>query len=255
MNISSAYKDSNALGLSCFINYRPDTASRIRLFCFPYAGANSSIFREWINLLPSTVEVIGVELPGHGSRFNEPITSDLSLIINALKANFSFLNQKPFVFFGHSLGTKIAYELCRAFSVDNTPLPKHLIVSGGRAPHLSWRKKMIHTLPDAQLIEELKTYNGIPNDVFECPEIIELFLPILRADFTISETYKYIPGPPLHIPITALGGNNDPKVSFEEILGWKMHTSKTFNHQILPGNHFFIKESQKQLLKIINEII
>lgn len=255
MNISSAYKASNALETSCFINYRPDTAARIRLFCFPYAGATSSIFREWINLLPSTVEVIGFELPGRGSRFNEPITSDLPLIIKALKADFLFFNQKPFVFFGHSLGTKIAYELCRAFSVNNTPLPKHLIVSGGRAPHLSWRKKMIHTLPDAQLIEELKTYNGIPSDVIKEPEILDLFLPVLRADFTISETYKYIPGSPLPIPITALGGNNDPKVSFEEILGWRMHTSKTFNHRILPGDHFFIKESQKQLLEIINGII
>ena len=115
-----------------------------------------------------------------------------------------------------------------------------LLISASRAPHIPSVHKPIHNLPDKEFIEELLVYNGISEEILQTPEMIELFLPLLRADFSITETYPYIPSDPLPYAITVLGGFKDPKVSQADLEGWGKHTTAQFSMRIFPGDHFFL---------------
>lgn len=238
-----------------FVEVEPNTAAAVRLFCFPYAGGSSAAYYNWANILPSKIEVLAIELPGHGTRFDETPMVDLLPILSSLTADISNYVDKPFVFFGHSIGTIISFELCRNLIKENLPLPYLFIASGGRAPHLPPREKQIHALPDKEFILELKKYNEIPKTVPQNYNLITPFLPMLRADFAISENFHFIEGEPLPIPITALGGTNDSLVTEEDIIAWKLHTQKNFNYKLFPGEHFFIKTSQTQVLETVAKTI
>src|SRR5262249_34355438 len=128
---------------------------------------------------------------------------------------------RPFAFFGHSLGALVAFELARRLQRHGGPRPLHLFVSAFGAPQVPSRPSFLHTLPDAEFREELLGLNGIPKAVFENNELMELLLPTLRADFAVCETYAFIPGPPLSCPITALGGLGDKTVGVADLRAWR----------------------------------
>ena len=237
-----------------FVTINPKPLATMRLFCFPYSGGDAFVFRDWVSLLPSTIEVIAIELPGRSTRFHETPVDNLSSIIDSLVKDFKAISNKPFVFLGHSVGAKISFELCKALRSEKLPLPFHFFASGSRAPQIPLREKPIYNLPDKEFIQELEKYNGVPNLVLKDNELMSIFLPMIRSDFTISNTYHYTKVEPFPFDITALGGIDDPTVTEDDIMAWKIHTSKQFCHQMLPGDHFFIKKSQKQILEIISNL-
>ena len=231
--------------LSCT---HPNSAATARLFCFPYAGGGAWIYRKWGQALPSFVEVHSVELPGHGQRLVEsPMTQLESVITSLAKAMGPYLD-KPFAFFGHSLGGLIAFELLKFLHQNKRIHPFHLWVSATRAPHLPHCRAPIHTLPDGDLIKEVQRYNGTSIEVLNNAEFMQLLLPALRADFTILETYSYRGYPPLSCPITAFFGENDTITSEMEVAAWKQHTSNKFSLQTFPGDHFFIHRPEVLLI-------
>ena len=87
--------------------------------------------------------------------------------------------------------------------------PKHLIVLVLKHVKYLLKKQSIHDLPNVKFIKELKKYNGIPDYIIEDKELMFIFTPIIRADFCISETYKYTNEEPLISHITVLGGLSD----------------------------------------------
>lgn len=228
---------------------RPNPAATHRLFCFSYAGGGTAIYSSWPAALPAWVEMCAIRLPGRESRMAEkPFTSVSALVPPLIEGLRPFLD-KPFLFFGHSLGGFVAYETIRQLRHAQLPLPQKLFVSGTRAPHLPDPEPPIHNLPDPEFIAELRRLNGTPEAVLANEELLALVLPYLRADFSASETYTCEPHHPLNIPITAFGGQHDPKASREQLEGWQVHTHQPVLVDILPGDHFFIHSEKEVLLQ------
>jgi medium-chain acyl-[acyl-carrier-protein] hydrolase len=151
------------------------------------------------------------------------------------------------------MGGLVSFELTRLLRLKYNLQPFHLFISGRRAPQIPPTKPPIHALPDAELLEELRTLNGTPKAVLENPEMMQIFLPILRADFAIIETYTYTRQEPLHCPISIFGGWQDEEVSHEALQAWREQTTATFSLQMFDGDHFFIHSQQDSLLKLISQ--
>jgi medium-chain acyl-[acyl-carrier-protein] hydrolase len=221
---------------------KPDSQTRLRLICLPYAGAGALIFRKWSDALPRDIEVCPIQLPGRGTRLTEPPFTKLSCLIEALTRALDPLLDKPFAFFGHSLGALIGFELARQIRRQYGVHPVRLFASAGRAPQIPHRAPPIHTLPDNQFLAELRRLNGTPRELLDHEELMEVMLPILRADFALYETYLYSTEPPLNCPISAFGGLQDRRVSASDLDAWRSQTSASFSLRMVPGDHFFLKE-------------
>ncbi len=230
---------------------KPDPQTRLRLFCFPYAGAGALIFRKWSDALPRDIEVCPIQLPGRGTRLKEPPFTKLSSLIEALTRALDPLLDKPFAFFGHSLGALIGFELARQIRRQYGVHPVRLFASAGRAPQIPHRALPIHTLPDNQFLAELRRLNGTPRELLDHEELMEVMLPILRADFALYETYLYSTEPPLNCPISAFGGLQDRRVSASDLEAWRSQTSASFSLRMFPGDHFFLK--QPLLLQVLSQ--
>jgi acyl transferase domain-containing protein/surfactin synthase thioesterase subunit len=233
------------------IRPQPNPDARCRLFCFPYAGGGTSIFNHWSDRLPSEIEVCSIQLPGRENRLPEPPLSRLKLLIQTLTPIIKPYLDLPFSFFGHSLGAWVGFELARSLRRQNCPLPDHLFVSGSQAPQLPDLKAPIHRLPDEKFIAKLKSFKGTPEAVLQDTQLMAQFLPALRADFAILETYFYAEEAPLNCPITAFGGREDSQVHHEELSAWKQQTAAEFTLKMFPGDHFFLDSAHSDLLEAI----
>jgi len=227
-----------------------------RLFLFPYAGGGPAAFNKWSAELPGNMETRIAHYPGRGSRHNEPPIKQISLLVERLSQAIQPLLDKPFGFFGHSLGGLVAFELARQLSQRNLPQPQNLFISACGAPHLPDPHPPIHALPDSEFLKALKELNGIPAEIANHSELMELLLPSLRADFEADENYQFTSnGYRLTCPIIAFGGLDDPRVSLERIEGWALHTNASFELQYFSGDHFFINTSRESVIaSIVTEI-
>lgn len=237
-----------------YVTYpQPKPNDRLRLFCFPYAGGNSFIFRAWLNDLPPDVELGAIELPGHGTRMAETPLTQMTELVAAIASDLLPHLNKPFAFFGHSMGAWVSFEIARWLQTNHHFCPVHLFVSGARAPQIPHRKPPIHPLPETEFVAALRRLQGTPEAVLEHQELMELMLPILRADFAVLETYTHVPQAPLPCPITAFGGLQDGDVSPEMLQAWQTQTSASFSRRMLPGHHFFIHSDQALLLELLTQ--
>ncbi|HVR21736.1 MAG TPA: alpha/beta fold hydrolase [Candidatus Polarisedimenticolia bacterium] len=216
------------------------TAPKQRLFCFPYAGGSARLFRSWHEWLAPEIEAIAVELPGRGFHVRSPLIDDIDEMIAQILTVIDPLIDIPFALFGHSMGALIAFELSVALRRTERNLPAHLFVSAMCAPHAAHLRKMAHHLPDSEFLNMLRSLNGTSADALDDRGLLELFLPILRADFRLAETYMYTPQPPLPHPITVFGGLADPTTPADSLPAWGKHTAGECSIRLLEGDHFFI---------------
>lgn len=245
---------TTATAFDSWIAFRkPNPQARLRLFCFPYAGTGASIFRTWPAGLPEDVEVCPIQFPGRGSRLMETPFTQLSPPIQALAQALVPLLDKPFAFFGHSLGALVGFELARQLRRQSGVQPVRLFVSADRAPQIPHRDRPIHALPEAEFLGELRRLNGIPREVLEEAELMQIMLPVLRADFAVYETYVYSSEPPLNCPISTFGGLQDHRVSRGDLEAWRDQTSGSFSLRMFPGDHFFLRTTQPLLLHALSQ--
>ena len=223
--------------------------ARVRLFCFPYAGGSALIFRQWPELLSPDIEVRAAQLPGRGARFWETPFDNLHRLVDELLPAVAELLDKPFALFGHSMGGSIAFELARRLRAELGVEPLRLFISGRRAPHLPDMLRPIYNLSEEEFKEELRGLNGTPAEVFEHPELMEMLLPILRADVTLSQTYKCVSRPSLTCPLTVFGGLGDEFDDPGSLDGWREHTVGPFSRRMFEGDHFFINTARQQVLR------
>jgi medium-chain acyl-[acyl-carrier-protein] hydrolase len=223
------------------------------LFCFPYAGGAASVFRNWSDGLPADVELCPVQLPGRGTRLTEPPYSRLSLLVEALAEAILPLLDKPFAFFGHSLGSLVSFELARELRAKHQARPVRLFVSAGPAPQIPHRGLPIHNLPEREFAAELRRLNGTPDELLDHRELMDIVIPSLRADFALYESYRYSAGPPLDCPISTFGGLSDQKVSHRDLEAWRDQTTVSFSIRMFPGDHFFLKTTQPLLLRALSQ--
>ena len=231
----------------------PNPQASLRLFCFPYAGGAALPFRTWPDSLPIAIELCPVELPGRGKRITSVPFTRLQLLVQAIAIALLPYLDKPFAFFGHSMGGLVSFELARLLHKNYGKSPVHLFVSGNRAPQVPDPDPPIHALPEPEFLEELRRLNGTPAAVLENAELMQLLLPAIRADFAVVETYAYTPEPSLDCPITAFGGLQDREVSCDDLKGWQEQTNAAFSLHMLPGDHFFLQSAQPLLLQSLSQ--
>jgi medium-chain acyl-[acyl-carrier-protein] hydrolase len=216
--------------------------ARQRLLCFPYAGGSASIFRNWQGWFSDDTEVVAIELPGRGFHIRTPLINRMETLIASLLNVAGAVLDLPFSIFGHSMGALIGFELCRALSRTGCPVPIHLFVSGMCAPSKAHLRKPAHQLPDHEFLQVLRSLSGTPPAVLEDRGLMELFLPILRADFHLAETYRDSSGLPISQPITVFGGLQDKTAPPESLPEWGEHTTAKCSIRLLDGDHFFIHQ-------------
>ncbi|MGA8428650.1 MAG: alpha/beta fold hydrolase [Candidatus Sulfotelmatobacter sp.] len=226
-----------------------NSLASIRLFCFPYVGGGSWIYRGWSDYAGKEIEIIPLALPGRDKRLWEQPHSSLSPLIGALAEVLP--QDKPFAFFGHSMGALIAFELARELYQRDSELPLCLFASGASAPQTPRRSVSRHLLSDADLGVELRVLGGTPEDVLQDSGMMELFLPAIRADFAIGETYEYAQSNLLDCPIFVLHGDEDPETSRDEALAWRACTSSAFRIDTFHGGHFFLHAAKKSIVTLI----
>jgi surfactin synthase thioesterase subunit len=218
-----------------------------KLYCFAHGGGSAAEYLRWARSLPGA-ELHAVQLPGRGTRLGEPVFTSMDTLVEGVLANVP-LGAAPYAFFGHSLGSLIAYEVTRALRIADRPLPARLVVSGYPAPHLPHTSQGLHTLPDDELIEAIaRIHGGIPEEVLASAELRELAATALRADYQVLETYSWREDEPLSLPITVFGGLAD-HVTAEQLQAWQELTTGEVTVRQFPGGHFYLREQPAPVLR------
>ncbi len=223
---------------------------KIRLFCFPSAGAGAVSYRTWLGGLSPHIELVPVELPGRGGRFDEPPFHAWPPLVDAATQAIRPLLDLPFAFFGHSMGAKVAYAVTRALA-EQGPLPSLLVVSASCAPHIKRQSAARSTFTDDALVAELRRLGGTPSGILESPDMLELFLPVVRADFELVDSFFVAKGSPVDVPLAAFAGTRDPEVPPRHVEAWESHTSRDFTFEEVDGGHFYLESARERIFERI----
>lgn len=228
---------------------RPD--ADVRLFCLPFAGAGASAFREWPSVFGPRVEIAAIRLPGREQRLREAPVIDPEAVAEAVAE----AADRPFAIFGHSMGARLAFEVVRELRNAGGPLPVRLYPSGINPPHLPTAGPFagLSKVSDEELLAGVAEGGGVPEAVLEIPELLSLFLPVLRADLTWVDDYVCTDAPPLPVPVVAFAGDADPVAPPSRMDGWHGHTTAGFTLHTLPGGHFFLVDQLPRLAELIEK--
>jgi surfactin synthase thioesterase subunit len=213
------------------------------------------MYNMWKRFLPGFVELCPVQIPGREARLAEPSFTDCALLIKEMTSALAGYMDMPYAIFGHSMGALLALDLARSLRSAGLPEPSCLFVSGRNATHVPMKHGSIHQMPDEEFLEALATrYGGLPQEILDTPELLELYLPILRADLTLLETHRYRALAPLGCPIVALSGKDDRNVSVNGLEAWGEQTTAEFETKWFEGGHFYLTDpSRTELLDFLGD--
>ena len=221
------------------LRFPPRPQARARLLCLPGAGAAPAMFRSWSEQLPAEVEVCAVQLPGRGSRLREAPYTGMAPLADALAEAVRAEPPMPTVVFGHSLGSVVGFELADRLCGTPQYAPLSLVAAAHRAPRLGSAGIPHHQLPTELLLQVMVGLGGMSREILARPDLVELTLPSVRADFELDYTYRYEQRAPLPIPVSVYGGASDSSVTEAELAAWSTHTTGGFRLRLLPGDHSF----------------
>jgi surfactin synthase thioesterase subunit len=226
---------------------RPD--AEVQLFCLPYAGAGAAAFRSWPRAFGPRVEVTALRLPGRENRIRERPEVDPVAVAEVIDAAAT----RPYALFGHSLGARLGFEVVRELRRAGRPLPLRLYPSGAMPPDRRSRGVLddLSRLPDDVFIERLVAGGGVPAALLAEPGMLQLFMPVLRADLTWIDDYEYVAQDPLPVPVVAFAGDSDPVTPGAAMRGWSRHTEAGFTLHELSGGHFFLHDHVDTIARTI----
>jgi len=227
-----------------------NTATRLRLFCLPYSGASAMVYSRWRRAMPAWLQVCPLELPGRGMRMDEPLQRDIKTLAAQLADEISAQLDGPYALFGHSLGGLLAFELAHALRVRGAPQPLALFASGTAGPAHRDVSEYAVEKTDEQLIARLRELKGTSDEALANGELMQLMLPILRADFLLCGSFQYGEREPLALPIHVFGGKQDT-VRAEQLLDWQEDTASGFSLDMFDGHHFFLVQQETAVLRCL----
>jgi medium-chain acyl-[acyl-carrier-protein] hydrolase len=219
----------------------PGAVAPVTLFVIPHAGGSGAYYRRWSRWLPVGVRLEPLDLPGHATRIREPLITEWGPLADDLTDQLRVRltgGAETCVLAGHSLGALVAYEMARRMTARGEP-PGLLMVSGRNGPAVGLSHRPMHALPDARFLDALERLGGSPDGALREPDILRLYLPLLRADLKLAETYTRSPGPPLAVPIAAFAGRWDQMTDDQGLIAWNRETTESFDLTVVDGGHFF----------------
>jgi pyochelin biosynthetic protein PchC len=231
-----------------FRTYRGTREPSLRLVCFPHAGGAPTTYRTWAGSLPEDIELLATCYPGRQDRIGEPPGESVHAMADLIAAALRPLADVPLALFGHSMGSVVAHEVALRLQSEHGISPVRLFVSGSEAPH---RRDRAEEQPedDAAFLVELRELGHSSLAAIDDPLLLELVLPIIRADYRLSAAYRPTPSAPRHrAPLVAYVGATDTDVTSDELADWSRYTSGTFEMRVFPGDHFYLQDHEQQLL-------
>ncbi|MFJ9109297.1 alpha/beta fold hydrolase [Streptomyces sp. NPDC102283] len=240
------------LGTSLLSPAEPETEvlpPGLTLYCLPYAGASARMYDHWKDLLPASVKVVPLELPGRGSRWSEPALTELAPLLDDLIGAMDEARHAPYAVLGHSFGGVLAFELVRHLMSQGFPTPQRLFVSACLAPHEATPTETNYDLSDADFIESLRRVRGTPEELLENEELMELYIPTIRADYTVLDLYEAPPIAPLECPISVFYGVDDQDAARESMDAWGSYSDDEVVVEGIFGDHFFLRDSEEEFLE------
>ncbi|MGB3468122.1 MAG: thioesterase domain-containing protein [Cyclobacteriaceae bacterium] len=231
--------------------------SRIKLFCFPYSGGSSSVFNRWRTQLRHEIELRPIELAGRGSRMDEPFNQNLEELIDDVYGQIKAeVSSAPYALFGHSFGALICYQLIEKIKQNKLPKPQHVFFSGRGAPHLpNDERKMYHLMNFVELKDELINFGGTPKEFFDHPELMNMFLPVLKNDFKMGFGFNFSGDICKYDGDITVFQGKEEKDTATRLTGWKDYTSGICHIIYFNGGHFFLNDEMDSLANIINNTL
>ncbi|GGG33682.1 thioesterase [Lysinibacillus alkalisoli] len=228
----------------------------MKLICIPFAGGSSVVFSKWHRLLSEDIEILNIELAGRGRRFQEKCYDNVEEAVDDIYQIVLpvLTGEEPYAIFGHSMGSLLAFELCHRIQEYNHRLPVAVFFSAKSAPHLP-PKEQVHLFEKERFIEKVFSLGGTPEQLLNNRDLLDLYLPSIRADYKLVETYKFQKRSNLlNIPFYVFYGDEDD-IKIDEMQGWKIHTSQTCRWYEFKGGHFFIQPQENRVVTLIDDIL
>ena len=219
-----------------------------RLFCFPFAGGGATAYRKWAGSLGPHIEVCAIQLPGRESRLLDPALDDVDALVAALLEHLPSYFDRPYAFYGHSMGALLAFELTRSIEkLDGLRGPERLFLAAHRAAHLPLQRPPMSTLSDADFIEKIRSYGGFVDEILNNSEMMELILPTIRADFRLCDHYKLKDQTPIQCPIHVFAGSQDAQTLLDSTYAWSLRSKAPVDVQVFSGGHFFMHSHMNEV--------
>jgi surfactin synthase thioesterase subunit len=229
------------------------SSQKITLLCLPFAGGSFYAYRDFQKYTDDFVRVLPIDLPGHGRRMGEPLMRDIWQIIEDVFQQIRNHINEPYAIYGHSMGTLMGYLVTQKIAKQGLPAPLHLFFSGRYAPSVLSKERDFHLLPRDEFIRRVMEYGGMPAEVMREQELMDLFVPIMQADFEAVSTYRYEASAPFQTPITVMSGLSDETTTYEEASKWQEVTTGDVTVKQFPGGHFFIFDHLPEIGKIVSQ--
>lgn len=238
-----------------FLISRPKPLARYRLFCFPYAGGSASAFLPWEDLLPPQIELVAIQAPGRANRLDESLLTSVAELAERLVGAIPPMLDRPYVTYGHSMGSIVSFELLHLLKQRGLPLPRRYFAAARQAPHIPRRIAPFYDYPLKEFITELKRFGGTPDAVLENAELMEMLVPMLRTELRAAYAYHRDPVVKLECDVSVMGGARDEIVLPEELPGWQEHFQERMDFRLFDSGHFFMEDNKEQVVSVICESI
>lgn len=235
-----------------FVNLKRVASPEKTLFMFPFAGGTSQSYRSFLNKLHHLgCDIYSLELSGRGVRMDEPLISNIKqIIVESIDAFQPYIDRRV-IFFGHSMGSILAYELLGALEKKYDQFSASLVVSAANSPRHAKLSNDVLGMNDAEFKIFLQGMGGIPPEISQHDALMQYLLPRIRNDFEVISQYRCFDINTLRSPIHVVAATDDCNLQYDSVMDWMRFTGANFNISWCQGGHFYFERDAKLLVDVI----